>query len=302
MKGFCLQKDFLFGHSPLITTLPPSVRAPDSTHALYTKPKRRCQKKAIYNKPINSQFELMPPPYSLSSLEPYMSRQTLEYHWGRHHRSYVENLNMQVTGTELDGMSLEEIIIASYNKGNVLPAFNNAAQVWNHDFFWQSMKPGGGGRPSGVLMELIERDFGSFDVMLRELKLATSTQFGSGWGWLAYKANRLEVGNALNPRPSEKDNKLIVARTPNAVNPLVWDYSHAYYLDYENRQADYVQIFMDKLVSWETVSARLEIAMTRAAERAREEEKQREEDEDDMLDSEAVEMYLDSDNDDSEPE
>ncbi|KAK1285260.1 hypothetical protein QJS10_CPB20g01329 [Acorus calamus] len=294
MKGFCLQKDFLFGHSPLITTLPPSVRPPDSTHSLYTKPKRRCQKKAIYNKPITSEFELKPPPYSLSSLEPYMTRQTLEYHWGRHHRSYVENLNMQVTGTELDGMSLEEIIIASYNKGNVLPAFNNAAQAWNHDFFWQSMKPGGGGCPSGVLMELIERDFGSFDVMLRELKLATSTQFGSGWGWLAYKANRLEVGNAINPRPSEKDNKLIVARTPNAVNPLVWDYS--------NRQADYVQIFMDKLVSWETVSARLEVAMARAAERAREEEKQREEDEDDMLDSEAVEMYLDSDNSDSEPE
>ncbi|XP_058086744.1 superoxide dismutase [Fe], chloroplastic [Magnolia sinica] len=277
----------------------------------FTTPKRKCSQRA-HRTVVTAQFDLKPPPYSLNSLEPHMSRQTLEYHWGRHHRGYVENLNRQIVGTELDGMPLEDIILASYNRGDILPAFNNAAQVWNHDFFWQSMKPGGGGRPSGDLLELIKRDFGSYERFLKEFKAAASTQFGSGWAWLVYKANRLDVGNAVNPCPSEKDNKLVVTRSPNAVNPLVWDYSpilaidvweHAYYLDYENQRADYVSTFMEKLVSWEAVSSRLELAKAQAAERAREDERRRREEEDeDMLDDEAVEMYLDSDADQSEPE
>ncbi|PKA58542.1 Superoxide dismutase [Fe] 2, chloroplastic [Apostasia shenzhenica] len=122
-------------------------------------------------------------------------------------------------------MPLENIILSSYNKGDTLPVFIHAAQTWNHDFFWQSMKPGGGGRPSGVLLQLIERDFGSFEEMLNKFKTAALTQFGSGWAWLAYKANRLDVGNAVNPCPTEEDNKLVIAKTPNAVNPLIWDYS-----------------------------------------------------------------------------
>ncbi|XP_057971730.1 superoxide dismutase [Fe], chloroplastic isoform X4 [Malania oleifera] len=174
---------------------------------------------------VTAKFELKPPPYPLNALEPHMSQETLEYHWGKHHRGYVDNLNKQIVGTELDEKPLEDIVIASYNKGNLLPAFNNAAQVWNHDFFWESMKPSGGGKPSGDLLKLIERDFGSFESFVKEFKSAASTQFGSGWAWLVYKANRLDVENATNPHPSEEDKKLVIVKSPNAVNPLLWDYS-----------------------------------------------------------------------------
>ncbi|KAF3793027.1 Superoxide dismutase Fe 2 [Nymphaea thermarum] len=251
---------------------------------------------------VHAQLDLKPPPYSLDALEPHMSRQTLEYHWGKHHRAYVDNLNKQIAGTELDGMSLEEIIVTTYNKGDPLPPFNNSAQAWNHNFFWESMKPGGG-VPTGILLELIERDFGSFDAFVREFKAAATTQFGSGWAWLSYKANRLAVGNAVNPLPTEKDNKLVISKSPNAVNPLVWDYSplltidvweHAYYLDYEYKRPEYVSVFMEQLVSWESVSARLEIAKAKAEERAREEEERiRKEETQEWENREPVEMYMD---------
>ncbi|XP_007038206.2 PREDICTED: superoxide dismutase [Fe], chloroplastic isoform X1 [Theobroma cacao] len=276
----------------------------------YFPPKRRFWRKVATNL-ITAKFELKPPPYTLNALEPHMSRQTLEYHWGKHHRTYVENLNKQIAGTELEGLPLEDIIIVSYNNGDILPAFNNAAQAWNHDFFWESMKPGGGGKPSGDLLDLIERDFGSFEQFIQEFKSAAAAQFGSGWAWLAYKANRLDVENAVNPWPSEKDKKLVVVKSPNAVNPLVWDYfplltidvwEHAYYLDFQNRRPDYISMFMEKLISWEAVSARLEKAKALAAEREMEEERRKKEEEEKQTDDEAVEMYLDSDTDDSEAE
>ncbi|KAJ1435759.1 Manganese/iron superoxide dismutase [Sesbania bispinosa] len=219
---------------------------------------------------VTAEFELKPPPYSLNALEPIMSIQTLEYHWGKHHRAYVENLKKQVVGTGLEGRSLEDIIVTSYNKGDILPAFNNAAQVWNHDFFWECMKPGGGGRPTGDLLGLIERDFGSFEKFLDEFKAAAATQFGSGWAWLAYKASRFDTGDAANLPSSDEDNKLVVLKSPNAVNPLVWGsyyplltidvWEHAYYLDYQNRRPDYISVFTEKLVSWDAVSSRLEHA------------------------------------------
>ncbi|KAK2400395.1 Fe superoxide dismutase [Trifolium repens] len=236
---------------------------------------------------VTAKFELKPPPYPLDALEPIMSRETFEYHWGKHHRAYVDNLNKQIEGTDLDGKSLEETIIMAYNNGDILPAFNNAAQVWNHDFFWESMKPGGGGKPSGELLKLIERDFGSFEKFVDQFKLAASTQFGSGWAWLAYKESRLDVGNAINPLATEEDKKLVVLKSPNAVNPLVWNHhhplltidvwEHAYYLDYQNRRPDYISVFIDKLVSWEAVSSRLEKAKAVIAEREREEERKRRE-------------------------
>ncbi|KAL8130707.1 hypothetical protein V2J09_019862 [Rumex salicifolius] len=259
---------------------------------------------------ITAKFELKPPPYPLDALEPHMSKETLEYHWGKHHRTYVENLNKQIVGTELDGISLEDVILTTYNKGDMLPPFNNAAQAWNHEFFWESMKPGGGRKPSGDLLKLIERDFGSFEALIQELKSAATTQFGSGWAWLVYKANRLNVENAINPRPSDEDKKLVVVKSPNAVNPLLWDYSplltidvweHAYYLDYQNRRPDYVSVFLEKLVSWDVVSARLEMAKAVVEDRETEEEnKRRQEEEDELASKDAVEMYLDSDTDDSE--
>lgn len=287
-----------------------SFQPPKSPFLSWRKSQQKCSQKA-YRGLITAQFELKPPPYSLDALEPHISRLTLEYHWGKHHRGYVDNLNKQVTGTELDGMPLEDVIIASYNKGDPLPAFNNAAQAWNHEFFWRSMKPNGGGRPSGHLLKLIERDFGSYKAFLAEFKSAAATQFGSGWTWLVYKANRLDVGNAVNPFPSE-DNKLMVVKSPNAVNPLVWDYSplltidvweHAYYMDYKYQRADYVSIFMEKLVSWQVVSSRLNLAKARVEERAREDDrKRREEEEDEIGDPEMAEMYLDSESEESEVE
>ncbi|CAA7411103.1 unnamed protein product [Spirodela intermedia] len=216
---------------------------------------------------VTAQLELKAPPYPLDALEPYMSQKTLEFHWGKHHRGYVDNLNKQIAGTDLDGLTLEEIVVKSYNKGSPLPTFNNAAQawrpvlllslmllyIWNHDFLWTSIKPGGGGKPSGLLLELIERDFGSVDALLSEFKQAALTQFGSGWAWLGYRAG-----------------KLVVEKTANAVNPLVSDYTpllvvdvweHAYYLDYQNRRPDFVSTFIEKLISWDAVSARLDEAI-----------------------------------------
>ncbi|XP_021744707.1 superoxide dismutase [Fe], chloroplastic-like isoform X2 [Chenopodium quinoa] len=228
---------------------------------------------------VTAKFDLKPPPYPFDALEPHMSKQTFEYHWGKHHRAYVDNLNKQIVGTELDGLPLEEVVRITYNKGDMLPSFNNAAQAWNHEFFWESMKPGGGGKPSGELLAQIEKDFGSFEAFTNEFKTAAATQFGSGWAWLVYKANKLDVGNAVNPRPSEDDKKLVIVKSPNAVNPLVWDYyplltidvwEHAYYLDFQNRRPDYISIFMENLVSWDAVNARYEAAKSLATERGKE--------------------------------
>ncbi|XP_030530194.1 superoxide dismutase [Fe], chloroplastic isoform X2 [Rhodamnia argentea] len=211
---------------------------------------------------ITAKFDLKPPPYPQDALEPHMSQNTMSFHWGKHHRAYVDNLNKQIVGTELQGKSLEDVMIRTYNKGDLLPPFNNAAQVWNHDFFWDSMKPGGGGKPSGELLKAIERDFGSFEKFSEEFRSAAATQFGSGWAWLVF-----------NPRPSD-GKELLVLKTPNAVNPLVLGYTalltidvweHAYYLDYQNRRPDYISIFMEKLVSWDAVSAKLEVAKSRVA-------------------------------------
>ncbi|XP_027934846.1 superoxide dismutase [Fe] 2, chloroplastic isoform X2 [Vigna unguiculata] len=233
-----------------------------------------------------------------------MSQETLEYHWGKHHRTYVDNLNRQIDGTDLEEKSLENVVVISYNKGDFLPAFNNAAQAWNHDFFWESMKPGGGGKPSGDLLKLIKRDFGSFENFLDEFKTAASTQFGSGWAWLAYKESKIDVGNAVNPLPSDEDKKLVVVKTPNAVNPLVWNYyhplltidvwEHAYYIDFQNQRPDYISVFMDKLVSWDSVSSRLEQAKARIVEREKEAERNKREQK--PRSSESIpEVYPDSD-------
>ncbi|XP_010536565.1 PREDICTED: superoxide dismutase [Fe] 1, chloroplastic [Tarenaya hassleriana] len=198
---------------------------------------------------VTANYVLKPPPYSLDALEPHMSKQTLEFHWGKHHRAYVDNLKKQVLGTELEGNTLQHIVLNTYNKGDILPAFNNAAQAWNHEFFWESMKPGGGGKPGGELMDLIERDFGSYDKFYEEFTAAAATQFGSGWAWLAYDKEKLKI-----------------VKTANAVNPLVLDsfplltidvWEHAYYLDFQNRRPDYIKTFMNNLVSWEAVTSRL---------------------------------------------
>lgn len=228
---------------------------------------------------ITAKFDLKPPPYPFNALEPDMSERTFEFHWGKHHRAYVDNLNKQVVGTELEEKHLEDVVRIAYNKGDPLPAFNNAAQAWNHEFFWESMKPGGGGKPSGELLARIEKDLGSFDNFANEFKTAAATQFGSGWAWLVYKSETLDVGNAVNPKASDDDQKLAVVKTPNAVNPLVWNdyplltidvWEHAYYLDYQNRRPDFISVFMEKLVNWDAVNARYEAAKTAAAQKQEE--------------------------------
>ncbi len=191
-------------------------------------------------------------PYSLDALEPHISRQTLEFHHGKHHAAYVTNLNKAIAGSELEAKSLEEVILAVAGNGSKAGVFNNAAQVWNHSFYWQCMKPGGGGSPSGALADKITADFGSFDAFKEQFKTAGATQFGSGWAWLVLDNGTLKV-----------------TKTPNADLPLahgqkalltmdVWE--HAYYLDYQNRRPDYMTTYLDKLVNWDFVAANLATA------------------------------------------
>jgi Fe-Mn family superoxide dismutase len=184
-------------------------------------------------------FSLPPLPYEKTALAPYISAETLEFHYGKHHQAYVTNLNKLLEGKPEASKTLEEVILASEG-----PVFNNAAQVWNHTFYWSSLKPGGGGQPTGDLADAIKRDFGSVDKVTEELTAAATTQFGSGWAWLV-------LG---------KDKKLAVTKTGNADLPLkhgqkalltldVWE--HAYYIDYRNARPKYIEAFLKSLVNWD---------------------------------------------------
>nr|QCP71059.1 iron/manganese superoxide dismutase [Pohlia nutans] len=196
-------------------------------------------------------LDLRPPPYALDALEPHMNKETLEYHWVKHHRAYVENHKNTIKDKDLDSKNLEEIILASWNNGSPTPEFNNAAQVWNHTFYWESMSPNGGGEPSGDLKAAIEKDIGSFDEFKKQFSAAGATQFGSGWAWLVKDGGKLKV-----------------TKTPNAENPLVhgqtalltmdvWE--HAYYLDVQNRRPDYIASFYN-LINWDKVAERFAAA------------------------------------------
>ena len=194
-------------------------------------------------------FELPPLPYPKNALEPYTSARTLEFHHGKHHQAYVTTLNGLVEGTPLERMPLEELIRSTYKDESKTKVFNNAAQVWNHTFFWNSMKPHGGGAPSGDVAQAITRDCGGLDKFKDQFKAAAVGQFGSGWAWLVADGGKLRI-----------------TATPNAVNPLaegqtalvtcdVWE--HAYYLDYQNRRADFVQVFLDHLINWDFAAQNL---------------------------------------------
>lgn len=190
-------------------------------------------------------FKLPPLPYDKKALEPHISAQTLEFHHGKHHQAYVNKLNELIAGSPLENKQLEEIIMETANDEAKKPIFNNAAQVWNHTFFWYSLKPqNGGGKPSGELAKKIEADFGSYDKFREEFSNAAATQFGSGWAWLV----------------ADKSGKLKIVKTGNAETPItkgdiplttldVWE--HAYYLDYQNRRPDFIKVFLDSLLNWE---------------------------------------------------
>lgn len=186
-----------------------------------------------------ARFELPALPYALDALEPFMSRETLEYHYGKHHQTYVNNLNALTEGTPFAEKSLEEVVRSS--EGGV---FNNAAQVWNHAFFWQSMKPQGGSLPSGALLAAIEAAWGSFDAFKKAFSDAAAGNFGSGWTWLVKKA----------------DGSLAIVNTSNAGTPLtmegvkplltidVWE--HAYYVDHRNARPKFIEAYFSNLVNW----------------------------------------------------
>ena len=186
-------------------------------------------------------------PYEKNALAPYISQQTIEYHYGKHHNAYVINTNKLIEGTDLSNQDLETIIKKTSKDASKSSIFNNAAQVWNHSFYWACMKPGGGGPPSGTIAERIASDFGSYEKFAEQFKDAGMTQFGSGWAWLILRDNHLELMKTSN------------ADTPLAhgLKPLltvdVWE--HAYYLDYQNRRADYLGSFLEHLINWEFVNS-----------------------------------------------
>ncbi|MDQ7782840.1 MAG: superoxide dismutase [Desulfomonilaceae bacterium] len=188
-------------------------------------------------------------PYKKDILEPHISGRTLAFHYGKHHNAYVTNVNKLLEGTDLADETLENIIKKTANRSDQTGIFNNAAQVWNHAFYWQSMKPGGGGAPSGAAAKKIISDLGSYDMFAQKFKDAALTQFGSGWAWLLMKNGTLEVMKTSN------------ADTPIArgLKPLltvdVWE--HAYYLDYQNRRGDYIDSFVQNLINWDFVNFNL---------------------------------------------
>lgn len=195
-------------------------------------------------------FELPSLPYANDALAPYMSSETLDFHHGKHHQTYVTNLNNLVKDSDMQDATLEDIIVKSSKDSSMAGIFNNAGQHWNHILFWQCMKPNGGGAIPSELESRINSDFGSVDQFKEAFIQAGTTQFGSGWAWLA-------IDNG----------KLVVTKSANASSPLVdgmkpilgcdvWE--HSYYIDYRNKRPDYLKAFFDNLVNWEFVSSQLD--------------------------------------------
>jgi superoxide dismutase, Fe-Mn family len=187
--------------------------------------------------------------YPKDALGPYISSRTLDFHYGKHHQAYVDTLNKLIDGSDLADESLEDIIRKTAGQSDKADIFNNAAQVWNHTFYWRSMKPGGGGSPTGPIAQKIASDLGNYEQFTQKFKNAAMTQFGSGWAWLVVR-----------------DGKLAIFKTSNADTPLthglqplltvdVWE--HAYYLDFQNRRGDYLDAFIKNLVNWDFVNANL---------------------------------------------
>jgi Fe-Mn family superoxide dismutase len=190
-------------------------------------------------------------PYPSEALEPCISAKTLEFHYGKHHNAYVVNTNKLIEGTEFVTVDLETIIKKTYGDNFKVSIFNNAAQVWNHSFYWKCMKSDGGGKPSGKIAEKINNDFGDFKKFADEFKNAGATQFGSGWAWLVLDNNKLKV-----IKTSNADTPLVHNLKP-LLTVDVWE--HAYYLDYQNRRPDYLSTFIEKLINWDFVNDNLEI-------------------------------------------
>jgi superoxide dismutase, Fe-Mn family len=199
---------------------------------------------------LSSPLIMLPPlPYDQSALQPVISANTLGFHHGKHHKTYVDTLNKLIAGTEFVDLPLEKIIKATAGQADHAAIFNNAAQAWNHTFYWHSLKPKGGGEPPAALKRLMEASFGSVDACRKELANAAVEQFGSGWAWVVQDGEKLKIaktGDADNPLAHGEKALLAID---------VWE--HAYYLDYQNRRVDYVSGLLDKLINWEFATENL---------------------------------------------
>jgi len=194
-------------------------------------------------------FTLPPLPYPDNALDPVISANTLSFHYGKHHKAYVDNLNNLAKGTEYESAPLENVIRDTAGKADKVWFFNNSAQVWNHTFYWSCLKRGGGGKPAGRLAQMIDSDLGGYDTFKKDFANACVTQFGSGWGWLAVEGGKLKIMKTPNAEPP-----FIKGATP-LLTIDVWE--HAYYLDYQNRRPDYVNAVIDKLLNWDFAAENL---------------------------------------------
>jgi Fe-Mn family superoxide dismutase len=194
-------------------------------------------------------FTLPPLPFPDNALEPVISANTLSFHHGKHHKTYIDNLNNLVKGTEFESAPLEKIVNDTAGKADKVAIFNNAAQTWNHTFYWNSLRGNGGGQPSGRIAQMIEASFGGFDNFKKEFSSTTVSQFGSGWGWLVQDGDALKIvktGNADVPFTKGQKPLLTID---------VWE--HAYYLDHQNKRAGYVDAVIDKLLNWDFAARNL---------------------------------------------
>jgi Fe-Mn family superoxide dismutase len=195
-------------------------------------------------------LELPPLPWPDNALAPHLSQETIQLHYGKHHEAYVDNANRIIARGEFGGRTLEEIVRTSAGRPDMRAIFNNAAQAWNHTFYWQSLSPKGGGQPSGKLLDRIKSDFGDFAKFKSDLAQAAVSQFGSGWAWVVLEDGKLKVvqtANADTPLANRAQKPLLTID--------VWE--HAYYVDYRNRRPDYVTAVLDKLVNWEFAAQNL---------------------------------------------
>ena len=189
-------------------------------------------------------------PYKQNELEPYVSSKTLEFHYGKHHSAYVNNLNKLIEGTDLEKETLENIVVKTASQPDRIGIFNNAAQIWNHTFYWQSLKPASGGVPTGSIAKRINYDYGDYDSFAEELKNAGLAQFGSGWVWLVLEQDRLKIMKTSNADTP------IAHHIKTLMTIDVWE--HAYYIDYQNRRSDYLDAIIKNLINWEYVNDNLE--------------------------------------------
>ncbi len=197
-------------------------------------------------------FILPPLPYADNALAPVISANTMSFHYGKHHKAYVDNLNKLCEGTDFAALSLVEIIKKTAGVADKSGFFNNAAQAWNHSFFWESLSPNGGGAPSGSIASLIDRDLGGYSKFKADFANAAVTQFGSGWAWLVLDNARLSI------RKTSNADTPIAGQTLPLLTIDVWE--HAYYLDYQNKRADFVNALIDRLLDWNRANQRLTAA------------------------------------------